>query len=370
MSEEKPAAGKKATKALKPRIAAGVLLAAATALALVMMEGAAFVFNAASDGRTLPFLVDAQMLRGRPEGRSLGYLDPLLGAAHNPAVLEEHGHRTFHGFEVHGDPGDRRALRLITLGGSTTEAFAGDWPKTLYEECRKRNIPVVLFNGGVSGHGSAQELLKLLRDGLLLRPDVVISYDGVNDRGGEAGGSERRRRLAHPVHSRVFAQLLGGGEAPFLPNAVFALRRAFFSKNAVEGIEWGVPDGSPSSEEWLLNVRAMRALSVEFGFHYVGFLQPAFGVGGRRPSREEEARLNVPGRERASLDAFYREAARLVPARSYLVDFTGVLGGRDDFYRDFCHLDEEGNRLVGRAVFRELESRRWLGGRPRPGAAR
>lgn len=360
MSEERRPGRKTSTPAPARRLAAGVLLAAATALALVLMEGAAFVFNAASGGQTLPFLVDGEMLRGRPEGRSLGYLDPLLGAVHDPSEVQTHGHRIFHGFEVHGDPDDGRALRIVALGGSTTEAFAGDWPKALYEECRRRNIPVVLFNGGVSGHGSAQELLKLLRDGLLLRPDVVVSYDGVNDRGSESGGGDRRRRLAHPVHSRVFTRLLGEGASPFLPNAVFLLRRAFFSGSSVQGIEWGVPDGLTPAAEWLLNVRAMNALASEFGFHYVGFLQPAFGVGGRRPSRESLARLNVPDGVRRSLDAFYGEASRLVPSRRYLVDFTGVLGGRDEHYRDFCHLDEDGNRLVGRAVFRELESRRWL----------
>ncbi|MDD5304865.1 MAG: hypothetical protein PHS14_17350 [Elusimicrobia bacterium] len=344
-------------KALKGRLAFVGFVVAATALLFVMLESVSFVFNARSGGGTLPFLVDAELLRGEPEGRSLSYLDPLLGAAHNPSVLESFGHRTFHGFEVFGDPDDRHALRIITLGGSTTECFSGNWPKALYQECRKRNIPVVLFNGGVSSYGSAQELLKLIRDGILLRPDVVVSYDGVNDRG---GGDGRRRRLLHPVHSRIYSRLLGGGAAPLMPNTVAALRRSFFSKNAVEGIEWGVPDTLTPAAEWLLNVRTMNAVAAEFGFHYVDFLQPAFGVGSDRPSREERARVNVPDGERQSLDGFYREALRSAPGRRYVVDLTNVLAGRGGFYRDFCHIDEEGNLLVGRAVFRELESRRWL----------
>lgn len=358
-------------KSLKVRFVFVSCIVAATVLLFILLEIVSFGLNASFSRATPPFLIDTGVLRGAKEGRSLNYLDPLLGVAHNPFTLKTLGHRTFHGFEVHGDPDDRQALRIITLGGSTTECFVGNWPRALYEECKKRKIPVVLFNGGVSSYGSGQELFKLIRDGIILRPHVVVSYDGVNDRGrGNSGGNEGSHRLLHPVHYRIYSQLLWGGPSPLLPNTVAALRRTLFSKNSIEGIEWGLPFTMTSAAGWLLNVRTMNAVASEFGFHYVDFLQPAFGVGDYRPSREEYARVRVPDNDRKELDKFYREALRFSSDQEYIVDLTNVFAGRNGFFRDYCHLDEEGNRLVGHAVFRELESRRWLDRFPSPAAER
>ena len=38
---------------------------------------------------------------------------------------------------------------------------------------------MTLWNGGISGYTSTQELIKLLRDVLGLNPDMIIVYDGV-----------------------------------------------------------------------------------------------------------------------------------------------------------------------------------------------
>jgi hypothetical protein len=40
-----------------------------------------------------------------------------------------------------------------------------------------------IVNGGTGGYSSNQELIKLIRDGLEFKPDIVISYSGINDMG-------------------------------------------------------------------------------------------------------------------------------------------------------------------------------------------
>ena len=294
-------------------------------------------------------------------GREFRHLDPLLGIAHDPREIEALGYRFRHGFAVLGDRRDARAIRIVALGGSTTEVSAGNWPKTLFEECRKRGIAVVIFNGGVASYSSGQELLKLIRDGLRLRPDVVVSYGGVNDRGcGTCGGSP----LHHPMHGRVFNSLLHGKASVLLPNLISVLRQAVGTAS-IDGIEWGLPQDTTCAQQWLRNVRMMKAVSREFGARYVAFLQPVFGVGTYRPSENEKRNVVPTEKIRDDVECFFDETRRSAVGSDSIVDLADVFAGRNGLYRDFCHVNEEGNRLVGRAVFRELESRGLLRGRRR-----
>ena len=45
----------------------------------------------------------------------------------------------------------------------------------------EHNIPFELYNGGLEAFNVSQELLKLIRDVTELKPDICISYSGVNN---------------------------------------------------------------------------------------------------------------------------------------------------------------------------------------------
>ncbi len=141
---------------------------------VLMLEGAAVALRSAKGLYTYPFLVCQNRPRDlRAASGGYRHLDPQLGyAAAEP-------------FETFGDPSDPRAYRILTLGGSTadTRYDANNWPGQLYDRLRASGQPVVLFNGGIVGYTTSQELFKLLRDGLLLQPDLVISVNGINDWG-------------------------------------------------------------------------------------------------------------------------------------------------------------------------------------------
>lgn len=74
--------------------------------------------------------------------------------------------------------------RIVCLGGSTTfDGFTDDttWPSRLEARLRARGFNVEVVNLGVDMAASPTSLINLMFVGLEYQPDLVISYDGVND---------------------------------------------------------------------------------------------------------------------------------------------------------------------------------------------
>lgn len=94
-------------------------------------------------------------------------MDPYLGYALEPAL------------EVFGAKQCSDVLRIVTLGGSTTDPHnKGHWPGVFSQILEAKGIAAQVFNGGVGSYSSKQEVIKLIRDALSLSPDVVVSVDG------------------------------------------------------------------------------------------------------------------------------------------------------------------------------------------------
>lgn len=119
--------------------------------------------------------------------------DPLLGPrlrpnsrarlVQSPISINSLG---FRGPEIPAAKGD--AYRIVALGESTTFGITLDedhhpWPELLEQMIRQRlklRRPVQVINAGIPGYRLDQNLHRLPRDILPLRPDIVISYHGIN----------------------------------------------------------------------------------------------------------------------------------------------------------------------------------------------
>lgn len=109
---------------------------------------------------------------------------------------------------------DVTPLKIFLLGGSTTDqtAIFHNWPAPLTQRLGELGHDVIVFNGGVSSFGVAKELLKLIRDGLPLKPDLILTYNGVNEFESEDG---------YPFFSsweKYFFDDVIKMRPPFLPN--------------------------------------------------------------------------------------------------------------------------------------------------------
>lgn len=87
------------------------------------------------------------------------------------------------GWAVYGDAACEGA-RIMVLGGSTSSEVYVDecWPSKLHRLLEADGIEHVIFNGAHEMNAAFDELKRLLRDVDGLRPTIVISMSGVNDR--------------------------------------------------------------------------------------------------------------------------------------------------------------------------------------------
>lgn len=102
-------------------------------------------------------------------------LDILTGAS----ILYSHGRP---GWKLYGKEEEER-IRILVLGGSTSSEVyhPENWISKLYHKLNRRNIKTTIYNGAHAGDDVIDELLRLLRDGYILYPQIVISMSGVNN---------------------------------------------------------------------------------------------------------------------------------------------------------------------------------------------
>jgi lysophospholipase L1-like esterase len=313
-----------------------------------------------------PFLVDISAECARAAGKTteLSYVDPHLGHAHDPGTINDLGELP--GFAVYGEDekGSIRTIRIFALGGSTTDPNdPGNWPKALYAMLESKSIPCQVYNGGVSGYSSNQEVLKMIRDVLPLKPDIVVSLNGLNDLG--FCHSVPGHPMVHPYQESLMRSLADG--RPYLfPSTVHIVKRLQSRLNPdirqVTGMNLGPEVRTTPAEQWEQNLRIMRAVAEEFDTEYLCFLQPAVGVGDYSPSTEEEMMLRYTNEQREGkyvghLEAFYCDARERCRKLSFCTDLTDVMRGEINMYRDSRHPNPEGYRLIAEAIFDELSSR-------------
>lgn len=330
-----------------------------TAIALLLLvEAAAWLLLSLGSGAAPGFLVSRgsgfhQRLAKGFVGTSRGQLtvDPHLGYAAEPA------------FQVFGNGEDQGALRIVALGGSTTDPYnQGHWSGALSELLASEGIPARIYNGGVGSYSTNQEVIKLIRDALALNPHVVISVDGVNDLGLVKSISASTPMVNHPQQAIMEYVVSASSQSLFLPNVARLLK---FGEGILQEPHWGHPAEMKAEEVWEKNLRIMKAVSAEFGIRYLAVLQPIMGFGSYEPSpREEEMWEERSQRPRSdetpyhvALTQYYEAAQVRCRDLSYCADLTGIYAGKTDLYNDPRHPNPEGYGLLGEAIFNELKDR-------------
>jgi len=238
------------------------------------------------------------------------------------------------------------SLKIVTLGGSTTTPyFLGNWPRHLCKLINESGRPVTVYNGGVNGYSTNQELLKLIRDVQPLKPDIVISLSGINDVGFMY--SIRRHPMIHPYTNYV------------LNNILEKKIRSAQKQDAVKSINYGAPVDASPVEQWERNMRIMSAVSIEFGIRFFAFLQPTLGVGEYTSSEHEDAMLSDYNQERGGLymdelRSFYEKARTVCENYDYITDIVDVLKDCQDVYYNARHPNEVGYEAIAKIIFKKL----------------
>lgn len=256
------------------------------------------------------------------------------------------------GFQVKGNE-SKKSFRIMVLGGSTTDPTMGNntpWTDFLYWRLQKLYPDIVLINGGMAGYSATQEFYKFVRDGLVLEPDMILTYDGVNDAGCLA--TDKDYPALTPYARKVFDYIEQKGD--FAPDTL-EIRNA---SSIVHGLS---QKDKNDADRWMENIRKIHAVANEFEIVHIGFLQPMNMIGTpiinerhRKLIDAAKAVLPVYQKWMDEMSGFYQKVVSFVEKKDYLYDLTSVFDGKEDVYYDFCHATDEGNQIIADAIYERI----------------
>jgi len=276
-------------------------------------------------------------------------LDPFLSFAYSSGDLPESSSESIiPGFKVLSSPDEtpENLLKVVTLGGSTTsQYFLENWPKHFKSLLDDKQKPSILYNGGVNGYSSNQELLKLIRDVLPLKPDIVISLTGINDIG--FMHSIKKHPMIHPYSNYVLQTVLS------------KRIRSKQKQDVINDINYGPVVDTTPAEQWKKNLRLMSAITREYGVRFYAFLQPTMGVGKYTPSEHENEMLDAYNEARGGVYiketlAFYEDAIKTCDKYDNVINLVDILKDSRDLYYNPRHQNAEGYKLIANAIFTHL----------------
>ena len=271
------------------------------------------------------------------------------------------------GFELFGDIMNPHAVKIVALGGSTTEStlfYIKGWVQFLAEYLIMNNISAVVYCGGTSGYTSTQELLKFIRDVIPLNPDIVISYSGANDLY-MFPHSDENERYKKPFITRFQVQFLNQISEK-LSNIQYALPTPDdqnWKKGGKNTVFYGLQNTKTASEFWIDNMRMIHSLSREFGIRFLPFFQP-FRFNGYYTSTSVQEIIHsrrdpscTPSTEGESLYSKNRELNEVrneMRKYKYIIDLSEIFSNEQDVYYDSIHVYEKGNKIIAQRIFEIL----------------
>lgn len=299
-----------------------------------MEKGTFFVLVTVSpcyENEIISFLSDMGYVKGKDYclsqellGKAFEIFDPFLGYS-----------RKFEnacGFEVYGNPAAR--YKIVALGGSTTDHFLmgiKSWAEQL-QTLFKEDL-VCVYNGGISGYDSSGEMLKLIRDVIPLRPDLVISYSGYND------AVLRKKKGDYPLCSyylqTTVKQLFANGDVGLIPH-------------------FGVANDISASDLFVQNEKIMKAICDMLGISFIAILQETLfenALGTSYCMSEWEKMVFDIVRYTEDEESFYQEVVQKGCFSEWFIDGRDFLGESTNQFVDECHLTEEGNMRIAQKIY-------------------
>lgn len=245
------------------------------------------------------------------------------------------------GIVIHGEDKEED-YKIAILGASTAESKLysfRSWAQLLYEElcdCLFDNT-LTIYNGSVSGYTSGQELIKLIRDIIPLKPNMIIVYDGGNEFGKDIG---------HPFSFSYAKEVY-----EFARKHMEEDDYTNFSKEVYTGIDTGLNE----FDGWLLNIRHMHAIAADHDIKFFSFCQPVLGCKDGITYEEKNMLLSLPGEVADAYmhkeSIFKKHLAKEENIPEYIYNITNAFDGIDDVYMDSCHVkNEKGNRIIANKI--------------------
>ena len=261
------------------------------------------------------------------------------------------------GFTVFGS--DREdAYTIVSLGGSTTYAdwlvYAKCWSELLYEKfCNSGRKNIRILCGGAPAFDSTQELIKFLRDVVPMKPNMVLSYSGVND----------------VVDSHGDINNTGPGYPFAFPKLTEKMKQLVKDTQESKELYLGRKNEQSTADIWMMNKKIMNFVSEEMGIVFYTFLQPMLFYGNYLIDRELNVKI-VEYRKKERFRLMFDHAAKFCEKikfemrnMDFMVDFTDIFDGCSKLFVDFVHVNEWGNEIIAEKIYQYIEKNVMLNGR-------
>ena len=230
--------------------------------------------------------------------------------------------RDYPGYCVIGE-NNKDDYKIMVVGGSTSAIdlyIYESWTEILQKKFRNEGQSVTIYNGAVASCYSLQELIKVIRDAHVLKPDLIISYSGVNDIG------ETDRYLP-----------------PGYIDGVKKTRTLF---------------------DWLRNEKYIKNAAEEICAEFVCFAQPHLGLY-VQSEKDKYERMFDETKDLMAADS--KHQLKIFSSEyDWIVDLTDVFEGHRNVYIDSCHVTTEGNKIIADAIYMYIVDkfgRKWHGER-------
>ncbi len=243
------------------------------------------------------------------------------------------------GFSVLGNS-EPQNIKIAVLGASTAEdelySFKS-WPKLLFERINNKNVTI--YNGSVAAYNSAQELIKLLRDILFIKPDMVVVYDGSID------------MLTQSETDNPFAFYEMQTAMDFVNKYKNEIWLDHFSESVPPFC--GIKPETDIFDRWLSNIKRMKLICESEQIKFFSFFQPTLFYKESR-SKDENGLLWSAVNDNTiyqKAEEFKKRIRQIGEGYDYIYDLSDIFNHEKNIYIDECHVFEKGNQLIADSVF-------------------
>lgn len=237
-------------------------------------------------------------------------------------------------------------FKIAILGESTTDSMLDtkirSWAEILYSRYCHKNITI--YNGGVSGYYSGQEIIKFKRDILKLNPDICIVYDGYND------------LMQNVLHKRFnYLEEMVNYAGRQMGYGMTLFRGKFEEREA-----WaGIPSDGDAVDDWLENIECMYALAKSKNIQFFSFMQPMLFTKKHldKHSKTILQTMLYHGQNERFMNLarqFRSRAGEIASTHKYIYNLTHIFD-EDDVYVDIVHVYERGNEIIAEQIWNVIK---------------
>ena len=268
-------------------------------------------------------------------------------------------HRGFRGPEIPEDKGN--AYRIVALGESTTFGVTlmpedRPWPEILQDMIRDRlklARPVAVINAGVPGYDLRANLSRMEHEILPLKPDMIISYHGLNGFHLIDGDLPLSYARPPPAYVDRPLKLLGDFE--------YAVKSARYKKNLVRTkpkrpTATGDPMDSKYAQAYtqlidIARTNGIRLVLANYSMAVNSHSDPDVISFYRdtRPYIEQEIKANV------AHTAIIQQLGKLHPEVT-LVDTQPQFDGQHQYFIDVMHFTQAGRQHMAEVFFTAIRN--------------